>query len=79
MTKWCLEVEDSNDEQNTIEIAGEDPVFDARLVWEDNYKKRIKKNTRSKRIPKAKIYKQFNILETNIQSQINQDKFQTNF
>ena len=59
LTKWCLEVEESENDQNAVEIAGEDPVFDARLVWEENYKKRVKKGTikKNKRRPKSKMYK----------------------
>ena len=81
LTKWCLEREESDDEQNTFDIAGEDPVFDTRLVWQVNDKKRVKKGTEKeiRRKPKAEIYKQFNKLETKIQKQINQEKFQTNF
>ena len=74
-------MEESDDEQNTVDIAVQDPVFDVRLVWEVNDTKRVKKGTEkeSRRKPKAEIYKQFNKLETKIQNQLNQEKFQTNF
>ena len=81
MIKWCLEVEELDDEENAVVIEGEDPVFDARLVLEVNDKQRVKKGTykESRRKPKSEIYKIFNKLETKVQNQIIQQKFQTNF
>ena len=57
MIKWCLEVEELDDEENAVVIEGEDPVFDARLVLEVNDKKRVKKGTNkeSRRKPKSEF------------------------
>ena len=51
-------MEDSEDEHNKVE----DQVFDARLVCEENEKKRVEKNTdkKSGKEQKADIYTQFN-------------------